>query len=38
MTAKEAVEDPSVAARYEELLAAHLGFYEVWIGVEKGPR
>ncbi|HJO66415.1 MAG TPA: hypothetical protein QF469_13880 [Sphingomonas sanguinis] len=38
MTAKEAVEDPSVAARYEELLATHLGFYEALRLRERRPR
>ncbi len=38
MTAKEAVEDPRIAARYEELLAAHLGFYEALRLRERRPR
>jgi len=38
MTAEEAVEDPIIAARYEELLATHLGFYEALRLRERRPR
>jgi hypothetical protein len=38
MTVKEADEDPRIAARYEELLAVHLGFYEALRLRERRPR
>ncbi|MBB3588827.1 MULTISPECIES: hypothetical protein [unclassified Sphingomonas] len=38
MTVNEADKDPRIAARYEELLAVHLGFYEALRLRERRPR